>query len=225
LYLLVKALQRLDQLPEALAEEALVQAGVSRKKSEVLQGEGLRDVWAVMGVRMEMEESLRSRQVWLQGVHSNKMALLLDYAMGGQGFEQDWWAGQLFEASVYFYPGAYPLRALVQEPVLWKHGMELPLVSCFPNWSAFRSAWATALGQNPWIQSLPVKLAGVQLLREQSEWLLVDAEEVRIPLALGQDEVCWAFYSLGAGRALDLFGVWDGWALRLMGALNPFSKL
>lgn len=221
LFLLVKALQRLDQLPEALAEEALVQAGVVRKKSEVLQGEGLKDVWAVLGVTVTQEDSLRARQVWLQGLNSNKMALLLDYAMGGQGFEQDWISGQVFEASVFFYPGAYPLRALVQEPVLWKHGVEIPELTCFPTWAAFRAAWATALGQNPWLQSLPVKLAGVQLLRDGAEWILVDAEDMRIPLALGQDEVCWAFYSLGAGRAQDVFGVWDGWALRLLKSIGP----
>src|SRR2546427_6884755 len=61
---------------------------------------------------IEREGRLMERRVWLQGQRTGRMALVLDYAQGGRGFESAWVPGHRYGCALNFYPGHAPLRAI-----------------------------------------------------------------------------------------------------------------
>ena len=83
--LLVEAVERRDSLPAEVRADVMAALGWSMDKVEVqAQGQAVTDRWRVAGMRMiEREGRLLERRVWLQGLQSGRMALMLDYAQGG----------------------------------------------------------------------------------------------------------------------------------------------
>src|SRR5688572_2709929 len=82
LYLLSEAYGRLDSLPEPTRADVISLAGLPVKQEEVLARPGVRDVWDVIGARVEMEDRLRVRRTWLRGRQTGRTALVLAFAFG-----------------------------------------------------------------------------------------------------------------------------------------------
>ena len=114
LHLLVEGYRRLEALPPATQADIRAQIGWTVREEEVLAGEATRDRWLVLGGRDEIEERLRVRRTWLWGAASDRPALLLQFAHGSQPFEVALPAGLAIDAELAFFPGAYPLRALIK---------------------------------------------------------------------------------------------------------------
>lgn len=218
LYLLAQSLKQMESLPEAMQEEVLSQLGVNRKKDEVLGQPGIADTWLAIGqAEGESEDDkLRFRRTWFLGEKSSRMALLLDFSWGRQGFDTDWVVGSSMYGEMAFYPGAYPLRALFRthkpsnRPFQGKSGYE--------HIDAFAGAYARALAANPWLQAFPCLLAEVFAVQEEGQLWLVDNAGKKIPLS-SENPARWNLLSVSAGRPLGVFGEWDG------RALNPLSAV
>jgi hypothetical protein len=58
------------------------------------------------------DERLRVHASWLRGATSGRWALVLQYAVGMQGFEQGPVRETVFDSALHFYAGASPLHAL-----------------------------------------------------------------------------------------------------------------
>ncbi len=182
---------------------------MNRKKEELLRQEGAPGRWLVAGqVEGEGEDdNLRYRRTWLAEERSGRIALLLDFAWGGQGFETNWIVGSAIEGELVFYPGAYPLRALVRKHRPYYQPLEGP--EGFSELERFARAYADALAANPWLLSFPCLLSGVRVFREEGIFWLADQEQRVIPLSSGGD-AAWKLLSVSAGRSVQLFGEWDG---------------
>lgn len=219
LYLFVQSFKQLEALPEPLQEELFALAGVNRKKEEMLQQKGAPDNWLVAGqAEGESEdEKLKYRRTWLLGEQSRRAAMLLDFAWGRQGYETDWAVGTVVRGEAVFYPGAYPLRALIRKPEFSAPGLVRP--KGYRTLSALAGAYAEALAANPWLLVFPCLLDEVWPVRENGQWRARDAEFRSVPLAEAGD-VCWKLLALSGGGPLQLFGEWDGERLLPLSAVS-----
>jgi hypothetical protein len=217
IYLLLRAFQRLDTLPEPAQDDLLSLAGVNLKKEDVLSQTGIQDHWLVAGQTLEEEDAnLLARRTWLIGADSGKTALLLDFSWGGAGFETAFKLGTVLRAEVVFYPSAHPQRALLKsfeyssEPFSLRNG--------HPSLAAFANAYADGLAENPWLGRFPTFLEGVVPVFHQKNFVLVDADRRQLPLAVAEEKG-WKLVALGCGRPLGVFGTWGGEAFTPLSAV------
>lgn len=208
IYLLLRAFQRMETLPEPLQDDLLALTGVNFKKEEILNLPAVADHWLVAGQTEEAEDgNLLARRTWLIGEKTGKLALLLDFSWGGQGFETTFKLGTVLQAEVVFYPSAYPQRAILKKfeyseaAFLLRNG--------FPSLVVFADAYAGALAENPWLGRFPAFLEGVVPVFHQKKFVLVDTERKQLPLTVS-DDIGWKLVAIGCGRPIGVFGTWDG---------------
>ncbi|MBN1287280.1 MAG: SWIM zinc finger family protein [Anaerolineae bacterium] len=219
LYLLIAAYKRIDALPPGLQAEARAQIGWTWNREELLPRPGVRDRWVVMGQRVEdAENNLHARYTWLWGKTTGKAALILEFAYGGRAFETPLMPGKVIDAELVYYPGAYPLRAIIKQQrgaaVGLQPGERLP---GYATAAEAVEAYAAALACTPWLDRFPMALRAVRPVRYSSTWVLRDSADRRLHL-VSHFEDKWYLVALSGGRPLDLFGEWDGERLHPLSA-------
>lgn len=214
LQLLVDAAAQPQRLPAALQADLRQALGWPQERDEVLaQGERVTDQWLVLAqVLVEREARLTERRVWLQAVHSPRRALLLDFSFAGKAFDTGWTTGVLQGASLAFYPGSDPLRAVLADSQASADGVAMPQP---PDSAAEWTALAARIAANPWAQSWPLWLDKVQLQHTAETtpawWLWADSRA--IPLAVAETDA-WQWMAMAGGATVSVFGEWDGEHLR-----------
>ncbi len=217
LHLLVEAFRRVDALSEDAAADVRAAVGWTARQEEVRAGPAVHDRWVVLGARTAEEDRLRVRRTWLRGEDTGRTALLLAFAAGGQPLEPGPAPGTRLAASLAFFPGAHPVRALVAE----RTGDPQP-VAAIPGHASLHGAlgdWAAALARNPWTEQLTLPLRGVVPVREGARWLLRDADGAGLPLAPAADDAAWTLLALGGDGPVDVACEWDGAALLPLAAV------
>lgn len=212
LHLLVSGYRNLDRLPSPLQAEIRTQIGWTQNQDELLsQAPSHRDRWQVVGQRVEAETTgattLTVQRTWLHGDNGGHSALILSFAGGNQPLDTSLVPGMEIDADLVFYPGSYPLRALVKT----RHGESEAIVE-MSGYAAILDgldAYAAALGQNPWLQEFPMLLAEVVPVRDGEGWAMVDLHEQALPIA-PQFDRGWQLLAIAGGRAIAVFGEWNG---------------
>lgn len=111
--LLLQGQSRLDTLPEAARHDIRSLIGFTANQDELLTQPGIADRWDVLGQRTELEDRLRVQRTWLRGSGTSRLALVLQFAYGSQGFDGSLVPGTRIDAELVFFPGA-SLRAFVR---------------------------------------------------------------------------------------------------------------
>lgn len=206
IHLAVEGFKRINELsPETQADLRSI-IGWTQNQEELLSQPGVRDYWHIIGRRIEDEDRLRVQRTWLRGETNHRTAMILQFAHGQQPLDTGLIPGTRIEAELVFYPGAYPLRALVKqrfsEPESFDTfgGNEVADVL---------AAYAAALAQNPWLELSPFLLAGVVPVHRDDDWWLRDAVGNLLPLHPHFKQQ-WELLALSGGDQLSLFGEWDG---------------
>jgi hypothetical protein len=209
LYLLMEGYRRLAaQTPETQAD---LRAGVGWAVSQelVMAETGVRDRWLVLGQRIEQEERLRARHTWLWGTHTGRAALLLDFAAAGQELEAGFPPGLEADLTLAFYPGAYPLRAVVKH----KHAVQpLKQMQGYADLAAAAEAYGSALARQPGLETFPVALADMRLCAHAEKLWVRDHAGQAWPLSM-RFAAYWRLQALSRGQPVGVFGEWDGRAL------------
>lgn len=210
-YLAIAAWKNRAQLASQQQQELNKLLGVNIKKEVLWQQPGQQDHWLVMGQIEGVEDRLRFRRVWLRGEKSRRFALLLDYAFGEQAFERSWPLASAWDGAVFYYPGAYPQRALFPYPE--PGGRPYDGLVGYDSFSAMRRNYQKAIATHPWLQHYPVYLHQLQALCEADNCYLLDAEHQALPVPAGWE----GFYTLLAAsyqQPLSVFAEFDGYTLR-----------
>jgi hypothetical protein len=205
-YLLTQAWQRLDQLPPALQADVRTLLGWTVSQEEVLRQPGIAGCWRVLAQTTFDDERLRVRATWLHGGPDARWALLLQYAVGAQGFEQQFAPGTEFDGELCFYPSAYPLRAQLKRQ---DEIRPLAGIGAAPSdLDALLDTYAGALAVQPFLERHPVLLAGLvpdaidhDIVHDAHERAIALHPDFRRPLHL---------LALSGGHPLTLCGEWDG---------------
>ncbi|GAB3833191.1 SWIM zinc finger family protein [Hymenobacter jeollabukensis] len=214
LYLLAAAFGRLAELPEALRADVLQLVGVNVKKDDVLGRQpAVADSWQVLGQVTSEEDRLLARRSWLWGQRTGRYALVLEYAFGGQAFGTALVPGGQYRGELAFYPGARALRAVVGSTWTFE-GLHDDLLAPGLAPAELLDAYATALGQLPWLREWPATLAGVvpRPGPDGTVQLGHPGSGALLPLHPAS-ELGWELLAVSGGYPITVFGEWDGRAL------------
>jgi hypothetical protein len=207
LYLLIEGFKRVNDLPPPEQADVRASIGWTQNQDDLSRETVVSDRWLVLGQRVEEEERLRAQRIWLWGEQNGRAALILNFAHGHQPLDASFITGTVIEAELIFYPGAYTLRAIVKQ----RHGASAApeRISGYAKIADGRQAFASAMAANPWLEVFPMPLLNVTPLRRGDEWFVRDAEDRVLKIA-PRFESGWTMLALSGGRAIDVFGEWDG---------------
>jgi hypothetical protein len=210
LHLLLEGYERIETLPIDTQADIRTAIGWSYNQDELLASTGLRDRWLILGQRVEDEDNLRVQRTWLWGEQCARPALILAFAAPGQPLDHSLMPGTALDAELVYFPGAYPLRALVQQ----RHSPPAPIGSVpgYADLHAATAAYAAALAVFTWIERFPMPLQAVIPTRVGERWAVRDHAGRALPLAPGFADG-WRLLALSGGRPLALFGEWNGTTL------------
>jgi hypothetical protein len=168
----------------------------------------------VLGQHTEDKGRLKARRTWLLGDGTRRYAMILQFAASGTPFTEGFVSGTVVEGELAFYPGAYPLRAVVRSRTGKATRAEgLP---GYGTLEAFLEHNSTATASQPWLESLPVTLEAVVPLLDGGRWLVRDRDGEALPLSGGDH---WSLLSLSGGHPVDLAAEWDGEMLLPLGVV------
>ena len=207
LHLLTQGWRRQDALPEPLRAEMRAAVGFAVTAEDLAALPGVADTWTVVAQTTEAEDALTVRSTWLVGA-AGRVAQVLDFAAGGRPMAPGLVPGQAFRGEVVFHPGAAGLRAAIRSQEA-AAAQPLPGVGI----AAALDGVADALGRVPWLEEWPVVLAGVRFARTAGGWAVIEGGHA---LPVAQSASVPPFIAVAGGAAADVFGVWDGRALRVL---------
>ena len=207
LHLLVEAWRRLDTLPAETQADLRTAVGWAWTAEEVMAGPAVRDRWRVVGRAVVDEERFRIQRTWLEGSGTGRTALILDFAGGTAPLPAEPVPGTVIDADLAFFPGAWPQRALLarahaEAERLYDWGGAASIADAL-------DGHARALAANPWLDRLPMVLAGVVPLGDRVR----DAAGVTVPLHV-DDDGRWQLEALAGGHPVGLAGEWRDGGLR-----------
>ncbi|RGE45386.1 SWIM zinc finger family protein [Comamonas testosteroni] len=209
--LLVDAVERRESLSPEIKADVMAALGWPMDKAEVqAQGQAVSDEWRAVALRMmEREGRLTERRVWLQGLQSGRIALLLDYAQGGRGFETAWVQGASYKGSLNFYPGQGALRALTASDMQWLDGDAL-LTQAMLGDPLLQLSQRIAASPLQFAQPLWCVNAGLSYAEGQwfAAWPQADAQMAPVPVVVSDNEA-WRLLALTGGAPVTLFGEWE----------------
>lgn len=208
LYLAMEGFRRIDQFSEETQADLRSLMGINQKQEEILAiGSAVSDTWLVLGREVEAETSLVAQRVWLWGLESQRPAMILTFAQPGAALDLSLAPGMAVPAELVFYPGAFPLRAIIR---MRQAAQALP--AALPGSTSLIEAtagYATALARYPWLERYPLALNQVIPCQDGERWLLVDQEQRSIPLARNFLNG-WTMLAFSGGAPIGVFGEWNG---------------
>ncbi|MEO1051704.1 MAG: SWIM zinc finger family protein [Bacteroidota bacterium] len=214
IYMTAEGYKRLDSLPDNLQEDVKSLIGWTYNQEEIKAQDGIRDTWQVLGRTDEQEERLTTVKVWLYGQQTQRFALLLHFFAPGQPRQVTLVPGMVMDASLAFYPGSVPLRALIKE----EFGTEaFESLSGLQDFNALEHECARIVAQNPWMDEIPLVVESVIPVMEDKQIDLVDRENRKAAVSSTFDK-SWLLMALSGGKPLTIFMIRKGSALLPLGA-------
>jgi SWIM zinc finger len=200
------AFRRLDDLDAPLRADLRQLVGFSLDKDEVVAaGDRVEDEWVVVGQIVTEDERFRSQRTWLRGLRSGRYALVLQFAPGAAPFEETLLPGSTVAATLAFWPGAFPQRALIHER---RDAQQTPVqrLPGFEDVAGFLDSAAAAYSRQPFLERLCCTVRGVMPFCEEKHFVR-DQRGATLPLA-GFDN--WMLLAVSGGRPVDIAGEWNG---------------
>ncbi|MFT4762491.1 MAG: hypothetical protein ACI9XO_001827 [Paraglaciecola sp.] len=217
LYLLLKGFKNIQNLPPALQQEMLNQAGINVKKEELIEIKGVQDTWLVIGQTEGKDEdtNLFYRRTWMAGEKTEKVALLLEYAWSTNPYETNFKPGNQFRGEVVYYPSAFDLRVSLRN---FQTVVEPFLVKGYSNFNVFSKEYAKAVGGNPWLLVFPAILENVVPIFEKDAFYLLDENQKMLPIKT-EEKTAWTMLALSGGEPITFFGAFENQVFQPLSAI------
>lgn len=200
LYMILQGYGRLEELPAPLQEDLKSLVGFPFAQEELNAQEGVRDDWFVLARKTTEEEQLTVERNWLYGWRSKRYALVLQFYVRNQVPGVSLSPGTSMDASLVFYPGAYPLRVLVKEI----HNTRLAeLPPGYAGWSAVAEQEAANASIYPFADEYPYVVNALKPVFYNNEWWLQD-EENRLAAVVRNYSAIWKLLAFSGGSALPM---------------------
>ena len=214
LKLLHHAWQRIGDLDAALQSDVRQIIGWNISQDDLARdGEKLEDSWIVCGQWVDDDDRVRAQRSWLVGRKTERTALVIQFAPGGQPFSESIVSGSEQQATLLFYPGASQQRA----KLLNRDGEVATVRSRMPGAAAIDEYLGTvteSVARQPWLSSFGCVVHDVTIVPAEEEWLVRDKDGHALPLT-GREH--WKSLAVTGGHPFDLTGEWDGHRLRPLG--------
>ncbi|MBV2355781.1 SWIM zinc finger family protein [Streptomyces sp. J2-1] len=205
LHLLDQGWLRRDTLPDGLAATVRSRLGLPAQAD----GPPLRDHWLVLAQYDTADVKLTTRRIWLYGTDSGHTRLLLSYGAAGRSPDLALPVGLTLDADLSAYPGAGRSRAALGEQYAPPVPSTLRPPGVTPAEAMAR--YGAALREDPWLDAVPVTLAGVVPVPDGdgTAWQLADTErDSALPLTPSAHSRpgLWRLLTLSGGTPLTVFG-------------------
>lgn len=221
LRLLVQGYRNADALPGDLRATVRSHLGFTTPRDDVHALPGVADTWVVVGMRDSDDEQVPTRRLWLRGQRTGRWALVLQFAPVGQQFDASLIPELATEATLHFYPGRPPLRALVGR----RENDEHHLSGWLPDAGGVAAAvseYRAALAADPWLTSWPAMVRGRAC--PANSWSLVDDQGERVTL-VGAARDLWQLLALSGGQPTTVFGELSPAGLRPTSLIDERARL
>lgn len=223
LFMTVRAFKNMAQLSPALQDELLNTLGVTIQKKELVDNEGLKDAWSVLGKIEGVDlNDLEFRRTWLYGIKNQRFIVIKEFVhpASGASFETNWMTGICQQGEVAFYPSVLPMRAFFKHPPMMSETQAFTLPEGIDIQTLFEQ-FAEQLTINPWLREYPACLKNIIPIVQEGSLYGVDEHQHQIKLNTFDN---LQLFSLAGAKPLTLFGEWDGEQLQVIGAWQPIDK-
>ncbi len=212
--LLLHAYARIEEIEPRLASEIRQILGwnVGQEALEI-EGEHVADHWVVAGQWDDDGERVSTRRSWLVGRRTARVALVLQFSVAGQRYDETIVVGTGQEGTLTFYPGASGQRAKFRD----RQGTPSPVSDRLPGYESFDdflSGVAGLLARQPWLTAFGAVVRDVTIVRTGDSWWLRDRNGGALPL-VGKDH--WKAMAVTGGHLSDMACEWDGYSMRVLG--------
>ncbi len=209
LQLLLTANEQQAHLPDILQADIEGLLGLTRNKETLLAQPGMTDTWWVMGKWSVQQAQIQMQRTWLWGETQQRWALLLDFAAPNHVLVIRPQAGQAIQGDLVFYPGSWPVRALVKQPPSISLINPMALKQICHSIVDLYEQFSAILAQYPWLDHMPGGLQQVTPVTLDEQWLFIDEQQYQIPIA-PNFRWQWELLALSGGLPIDILGEWDG---------------
>ena len=207
--LLAMAWRHRDRLDDNDATDLRTTLGLSTPSEQVREGRTRTGTWQVLGAHRSEEGPLQQQRTWLTA-EDGELALVLETAGPGQSLGVPQLAGARLQATLAFYPGNGPQRALyLDSPVPCEPATNLGTGTSV---AESRRAAAESLSKAPWRSRYPARLAGIRITHNPA--LALDPDNTGI--AVSHDSPIPMLLALTGGRPCDVFGELEDEQLRVL---------
>lgn len=207
LYLAIEGYRRIESLNEETQVDLRSLVGINIRQQDLLDGPGVSDTWLVIGRGIEEEANLVVQRTWLWGKTTSRPAMVLSFSAGGGTLDTSLVPGTSLPADLVFFPGAYPLRAIVRG-----RGPVEEMPADIPGAGGIVEAtqgYAAALACYPWLERFPLMLSGATPFTQDGDWFVADGQGRQLQLARRFLHP-WTLLAMSGGRPLGIFGEWNG---------------
>ncbi|MEL7121517.1 MAG: hypothetical protein AAFO07_18865 [Bacteroidota bacterium] len=217
LYLVAKSYSKFETLSDGLQDYLLLTSGVNIKRNDLLQQNGMLDLWLVLSQSFSTQDRLQARYTWIYGQKNKGIFLLLDYVWGNGDFEDRYDTGKIYEGELIPYPGIQQVRAVLKHRHPFHGAFEGE--GGFNTINVFLNQFSNKIAQNPFLKSIPVLLNNVKIIKKERFWL-VDSNNKALPLnAQYKQEVFWQLIVLSLENPISVFGTWDGNSFKVLSSI------
>jgi hypothetical protein len=214
--LLIRAYRNIDRIEPELAADVRQIIGWTVGQDELQTiGERVEDEWAILGHWIQDGLHIRTRRTWCTGRSTRRVALVLDFSVAGQPFEQVLLPGTAQMGNMVYYPGKGRQRAAFMN----RAETCSPLRGSLDGFSSIDELLehiCLEISRQPWLMGFGCVLKNVCITRDNGAWYARDRLGRALPM-LGDNH--WQTLALTGGKPLDLAGEWTGKALRPLGCL------
>lgn len=210
LHLLLEGYKRIDALSEEAQSDIKSLIGWTQDREDILAKQGIRDRWFVAGQRAYEEDRLRVQRTWLWGQESRRAALILDFSHISQPISNNGLIpGSWIDAELVFFPGSYPIRALIKDKEA-AHS-ELEAAIGFDSIKSALKTYSSVLAVCPWAatDAFPVVLHSANIINKNGRWIITDSDGCIMPVSR-QCRSTWQILSISGGHKIGMMGEWDG---------------
>lgn len=205
LHLLLRAAERLDQLPPATGEDVLAAIGVPVAQEDVLTRPSTADTWQVIAQEIEVEDKLRVQRTWLFGATHRQTIMELHFAHGAGPLDASFVAGTQFAGEVCRFPGG-GVRGVVKSR---QPNKAIERFAGYETLDALCDSYAQALAGQPWLGSIVVPVRDVIPARDADGWRLIDSAGNCLPIRASA-AAGWHMLAISGGHPVDVAVRFDG---------------
>jgi hypothetical protein len=171
--------------------------------------ETMRDNWLVVGGRQDLRKQATIHHTWLWAEESARFAMLSRPFPRDDVQFQPFFLGATADATMAFHPGAYRFRVNLES--LHEFSQRSAVVPPTNSLKVAMASYSHALSANPWLDTFPLVLGKMAVVRIADRWFLRDEEGCRWPLPAGY-LYGWHLAALLPLKGALLFGEWNGQA-------------
>lgn len=221
IHLITQAYSRLETLSSTMQDEIRTLVGWTQDQADLIAAapnlpdtHRTRDKWFVASQIVSEDDKLRAQSTWLWSNTQPRAALIMDFAYGNAPLDKSLVVNTQIDAEVVYFPGAYPLRALVKE----RFGSPTNLTN-LKVWNIEEAVakYSEALKLNPLLDRFPMFLCDIVPMYEPDKsgdltlTYVRNAEGDTLPVNPSTNRAeALNYLAMSGGEPIMIFGIWNG---------------